>query len=294
MSKLYLPEGRLLHTPENRRYASADLEQAKEQETVLEGRAVLCTQDHDLMVSYGPHLGRIPREEGALGIREGTAKEIAILSRVGKPVAFTVTELGETPIFSRRRAQELALEGLMNSPVGTILPATVTHLAGFGAFVDVGCGVVSMIGIENLSVSRIPHPSSRLSVGQEIFVLLTGHDREAGRIFLSHKELLGTWAENARAFRPGMTVTGMVRNIQPYGTFIELTPNLTGLTDQTRGLQVGDHAAVYIKSIQPKKRKIKLQVTEILPPVREPLPFSYFITEGQVESWDYVTVTPDP
>ena len=294
MSKLYLPEGRLLHTPENRRYASTALEQAKEQETVLEGRAVLCTPDHDLMVSYGPHLGRIPREEAALGIREGTAKEIAILSRVGKPVSFTVTTLGDQPLFSRRRAQELALARLMDTPTGTVLPATVTHLAGFGAFVDVGCGVVSMIGIENLSVSRIPHPSSRLAVGQEIFVLLTGHDREAGRIFLSHKELLGTWAENARAFRPGMTVTGMVRNIQPYGTFIELTPNLTGLTDQTRGLQIGDHAAVYIKSMQPKKRKIKLQVTEILPPVREPLPFSYFITEGQVESWDYVTVTPDP
>ncbi|MBQ2926828.1 MAG: 30S ribosomal protein S1 [Ruminiclostridium sp.] len=294
MSKLYLPEGRLLHTPENRRYASAALEQAKEQETVLEGRAVLCTPDHDLMMSYGPHLGRIPREEATLGIREGTAKEIAILSRVGKPVCFTVTALGDQPLFSRRRAQELALARLMDTPVGTVLPATVTHLAGFGAFVDVGCGVVSMIGIENLSVSRIPHPSSRLAVGQEIFALLTGHDREGGRIFLSHKELLGTWAENARAFRPGMTVTGMVRNIQPYGTFIELTPNLTGLTDQTRGLQIGDHAAVYIKSMQPKKRKIKLQVTEILPPVREPLPFSYFITEGQVESWDYVTVTPDP
>ena len=294
MSNHYLPEGRLLYTPENRRYSSADLEQALEQETVLEGRAVLCTVNHDLMVSYGPHLGRIPREEGALGIREGTAREIAILSRVGKPVAFTVTEWGDTPVFSRRRAQELALARLMETPVGTILPATVTHLAGFGAFVDVGCGVVSMIGIENLSVSRIPHPSSRLAVGQEVLVLLTGHDREMGRVTLSHKELLGTWEENTRAFSPGMTVTGIVRNIQPYGSFIELTPNLTGLADQTRGLHPGDHVAVYIKSIQGRKRKVKLQVTEILPSAKEPLSFSYFITEGQLESWDYVTVTTDP
>ena len=138
MLNQYLPEGRLLYTPENRRYTSGQLREAMEQETILEGRAVLCTADHDLMVSYGPHLGRIPREEGALGIREGTAREIAILSRVGKPVAFTVKELGDTPIFSRRRAQEKALEQLMEAPAGTILPATVTHLAGFGAFVDVG------------------------------------------------------------------------------------------------------------------------------------------------------------
>ena len=292
MSNQYLPEGRLLHTPENRRYASVALTQAMEQETILEGRAVLCTADHDLMVSYGPHLGRIPREEAALGIREGTAKEIAILSRVGKPVCFTIRELGVTPVFSRRRAQELALDRLMETPVGTILPATVTHLAGFGAFVDVGCGVVSMIGIENLSVSRIPHPASRLAVGQEIFVLLTGHDLEAGRITLSHKELLGTWAENARRFKPGMTVTGIVRNIQPYGSFIELTPNLTGLADQTKGLREGDHVAVTIKAIQSRGHKVKLQVREILPPVREPLPFSYFITEGCLPSWDYVTVNP--
>ena len=290
MLNSYLPEGRRLYTPENRRYA--DLQTAVERETILEGRTVLCTADHDLMVSYGPHLGRIPREEAALGIREGTAREIAILSRVGKPVAFTVQELGSTPIFSRRRAQELALDRLMETPVGTVLPATVTHLAGFGAFVDVGCGVVSMVGIENLSVSRIPHPSSRLAVGQEILVLLTGHDREAGRITLSHKELLGTWEENIRRFSPGMTVTGIIRNIQPYGSFIELTPNLTGLADRTQGLQEGDHVAVYIKSIQPKKRKVKLQVTEVLPPANSPLPFSYFITEGQVRDWVYFTPAP--
>ena len=292
MLNQYLPEGRLLHTPENRRYTAEALQQAMDENTVLEGRAVLCTTDHDLMVSYGPHLGRIPREEGALGIREGTAREIAILSRVGKPVAFTVQELGSTPIFSRRRAQELALARLMETPVGTVLPATVTHLAGFGAFVDVGCGVVSLVGIENLSVSRIPHPAARLRVGQEILVLLTGHDREAGRITLSHKELLGTWEENVRQFAPGMTVTGMVRTKMPYGSFIELTPNLTGLADRTQGLQEGDHVAVYIKSIQPKKRKVKLQVTEVLPPANSPLPFSYFITEGQVRDWVYFTPVP--
>lgn len=292
MSNLYLPEGRLLHTPENRRYTLAALADAMEQGAVLEGRVTLCTPEHDLLVSYGPFTGRIPREETALGIREGTAREIAILSRVGKPAAFTVTELGDTPIFSRRKAQELALAGLMNAPVGTVLPATVTHLAGFGAFVDVGCGVVSMMGIEHLSVSRIPHPASRFTVGQEIYALLTGHDREAGRVTLSHKELLGTWAENAANFAPGMTVTGMVRSIQPYGSFIELAPNFTGLADQTRGLREGDHVAVYIKAIQPERRKVKLQVTEVLPPVKEPLPFSYFITEGQVGDWAYFTPRP--
>ncbi|MFQ9410391.1 MAG: hypothetical protein ACLR1T_04200 [Evtepia gabavorous] len=46
----------------------------------------------------------------------------------------------------------------------------MTHLEGFGAFVDVGCGVVSLIGIENCSVSRISHPARRFTVGQEICI----------------------------------------------------------------------------------------------------------------------------
>lgn len=86
MSNLYLPEGRLLHTPENQAAweTLSSLRQAMEQETVLEGRAVLCTPGHDLLVNLGPFTGTIPREEAALGIREGTAREIAILSRGGK------------------------------------------------------------------------------------------------------------------------------------------------------------------------------------------------------------------
>ena len=189
MSNLYLPEGRLLHTPENQAAweTLSSLRQAMEQETVLEGRAVLCTPGHDLLVNLGPFTGTIPREEAALGIREGTAREIAILSRVGKPISFTVTGVAEGAppqlTLSRRRAQELALAELLRCPPGTVLPATVTHLEGFGAFVDVGCGVVSLIGIENCSVSRISHPARRFTVGQEIYTVLTGSDPDQGRLF---------------------------------------------------------------------------------------------------------------
>lgn len=294
MSNPYLPEGRLLHTPENQRTCASLplLHTAMEQGMILEGQAVWCTPEHDLSVSLGPFQGTIPREEAALGIREGTAKEIAILSRVGKPVAFAVTDIAQAeagPILrlSRRRAQELVLERLLATPPGTVLPATVTHLDGFGAFVDVGCGLVSMIPIENCSVSRIAHSACRFAVGQEIFVVLTGGDRERQRLTLSHKELLGTWGENARRFSPGMTVPGYVRGIKPYGSFIELTPNFTGLTDRTEGLQEGERVCVCIRGIYPDKMKVKLTVIETLPPVPQPEPFTYFITSGRLEQWTY-------
>lgn len=293
MSNLYLPEGRLLRTPENQGAAASlpALRRAMETQRVLEGRAVLCTPQHDLVVNLGPFTGTIPREEAALGIREGTAREIAILSRVGKPVAVTVTGLdpGDPPrlTLSRRRAQELALEALLACPPGTVLPATVTHLEGFGAFVDVGCGVVSMIGIENCSVARIAHPSRRFSVDQEIYVLLTGADPALGRVYLSHKELLGTWLENAARFSPGMTVAGWVRGVKPYGTFVELTPNLAGLADQTEGLREDDRVSVYIKAILPHRRKVKLNIIRHLEAEPGPAPLNYFITSGRLDRWDY-------
>ena len=69
--------------------------------------------------------------------------------------------------------------------------ARVTHLEKFGAFVDLGCGVTSLVPLENISAARIPHPSARFRVGQDILVLVVGVDREACRFYLSHKELLG-------------------------------------------------------------------------------------------------------
>lgn len=46
---------------------------------------------------------------------------------------------------------------------------------------------------------------------------------------MTHKELLGTWMENASWFHPGETVRGEVRSVKEYGSFIELAPNLSGL-----------------------------------------------------------------
>lgn len=294
MSKGYLPEGRLLDTPENQLACSSPegIFAALDTEQILEGRALLCTPEHDLTVAVGPFTGHISREEAALGIREGTTREIAILSRVGKPVAFTVTAFDpsvQPPVLelSRRRAQALTFENLMETPPGTVLPATVTHMEPFGAFVDVGCGFISMIGIENCSVSRISHPSCRFSVGQEILVLLTGGDREEGKVFLSHKELLGTWEENAAQFSPGMTVPGIVRGIQPYGVFVELAPNLTGLAERTEGLLENDRVSVYLRSLLPDRMKIKLNILHRLEPVSHPSPLPYFITEGRVQRWEY-------
>lgn len=295
MNTRFPPEGRLLFTPENQKACSSrsGLLQAMHSRKILEGSVLLCGTDHSLIVRVGPFTGCIPREEAVIGIAEGTTREIAILSRVGKPISFTV-EAVEGPenapslLLSRRRAQELAREHMLSRwSCGMVIPAAVTHLEPFGAFVDIGCGVPSMIGIENLSVSRISHPGCRMFPGQNIFALVTGIDPAMGRVTLSHKELLGTWTENAACLSPGMTVTGYVRSIKEYGAFIELFPNLSGLSEPRGDLREGDRVSVYIKSILPQRHKIKLRVLERLPPEETPPPLPYFRRDGILENWDY-------
>lgn len=287
----FLPEGRLIATPENKAHTAnlTSLASAMERREILEGKALLCDAGQNLTVQVGPYLGHIPKAETALGVAEGLTKDIAILSRVGKPVSFTVTEIqSDTLLLSRRNAQKLALSHMLETwKPGLIIPATVTHLEPFGAFVDVGCGVVSMIGVERVSVSRIPHPACRFTVGQEVYAVVTGVDAAQGRVHLTHRELLGTWEENVNGLTAGMTLSGVVRGIQSYGAFIELRPNLSGLAEPREDLLEGDQVSVYIKAILPQRMKIKLVVIDRLPPSPEPQPLRYFQTSGRIAHWRY-------
>ena len=84
--------------------------------------------------------------------------------------------------------------------------------------------------IDSISVSRIPHPSERFRTGEDIRALVKGID-ENGRITLTHKELLGTWEQNAAQFKAGETVPGVIRSVEKYGVFVELYAEIS------RGLQ---------------------------------------------------------
>ena len=124
-------------------------------------------------------------------------------------------------------------------------------------------------------------------MGQIWLPVVKVFDRENRRITLTHKELLGTWLENASRFSEGDTVRGTVRGVMDYGCFVELAPNLSGLADAREDLRPGDGVSVYIKSIRPERMKIKLQVIEKLPPLAEPEPLRYQITDGVLDRWVY-------
>ncbi|RHO52718.1 30S ribosomal protein S1 [Ruminococcaceae bacterium AM07-15] len=288
----YLPEGFRLHTPENRWVNTpAAMDQAAEKEQILEGIVTRCDCAHNLVVDCNGITGLIPRSEAALGLSSGRTREIALLSRVGKPVCFQVIGEGDGQyLFSRARVQQKALNYLMENLLpGDVICARVTHLEPFGAFVDIGCGLTSLVGIEHISVSRIAHPAERFYPGQWIHVAVRGVDPSMGRVHLTHRELLGTWLENARRFSPGETVSGVVRGNEDYGVFVELSPNLSGLAERKEGVISGDGVSVYIKSILPEKMKVKLILIDKLEKAPSTLirPEDYQITQGRLQHFLY-------
>lgn len=290
----FYPEGRLIDTAENLHAlkSQAHLNEACSEGKILEARAVICDSAHNLIVDLGCMKGIIPRQEGAVGIKEGTVRDIAVISRVNRPVCFVVTgferdESGNlTAVLSRAQAQKRCIEQYISHLVpGDVIDARITHLETFGAFADIGCGVVSLMPIDTISVSRIEHPGERFLVGMDIKAVVKMV--ENGRISLSHKELLGTWEENAAQFQAGETVAGIIRSVEEYGAFVELTPNLAGLAEAREGIHPGQQASVYIKNIIPQRMKIKLIVIDTFEYAYKPKQPNYFYHGKHIDRFLY-------
>lgn len=268
----FYPEGHLIDKAENKAsmQTPAALSDAMRDGKILEARSIICDNEHNLIVDLKCMRGIIPREEGALGIREGTVRDIAIISRVNKPVCFIITDFIRdafgriTAVLSRRKAQERCM---------------AEYIAGLT------CGIVSLLPIDAISVSRIDHPKERFTVGMDIRAVVRMKDEN--RITLSHRELLGTWTENAERFRVGETVAGIVRSVESYGIFVELTPNLAGLAELKENVHAGQQASVFIKSILPNRMKVKLVLVECFDYTYKPEPPVYFFQGDHIDKFTY-------
>lgn len=306
MKNIYCPEGLLIDSKENTEYLSSldTLERAMLEGKILESTVLLCDSSLTLHLDLGGIRGIIQKEE-CVWRRDGEAlKDIAIITRVGKPVCFKVIGIEYSDgapivILSRRAAQLECTERYISTlTTGDIIDAVVTHMESFGAFVDIGCGISSLLSVDSISVSRISHPSERLSVGESIHAVVKSIDPDTQRVFLSMRELLGTWSENASGFEAGQTVSGIVRSVENYGIFVELAPNLAGLAEIRESSEdlslarIGARVAVYIKSIIPERMKIKLVIIDAYKGSSPPRTLKYYIDTDSVRHIDYWRYSP--
>lgn len=281
----YLPEGRLYEAAGRRctLRSSAQLTAAALNQTAAEAVALRLDAHGNLLFELNGTAGIMPASNADCRIPPEKLQAV-LSSLVGRPLCFYISSVnGERAMLSRAAAQNDCLQNYINllTP-GDIIPGRVRAMQPFGAFIDVGRGITALLPTRAICDSRIEHPSQIFSRGQDIFCAVSGFD-ESGRMLLTHRRLLGDYETNALRFSAGETAAGTVRAVEGYGVFVELAPNLTGLAEPFEGLKVGDAVSVYIKSIFPQRRKIKLAVISRLD---GPLPLprlDYIATEGKAE-----------
>lgn len=87
-------------------------------------------------------------------------------------------------------------------------------------------------------------------------------DKKDKKVNLSSKELYGSWEQNVKDIHVGQTYKGIVRETAKgnKGIFVELKPNLVGMSEFKPNYAFGDKVEVLIKKIIPEKKKIKLKI----------------------------------
>ena len=235
--------------------------------SILQGLVKTCDDNYNLYIDFENGLtGVIPREEvEGINIEENGLPKINLCTgKVHKFVQFKVKKIeNDIPILSRKEVQKEALNWVKEElQVGQKVTGIVKNIKPYGAFVEIGGGVVGLVHIEDLSVARIKTPLERIRTGQKLEIMVKSIDKDNGKVILSYKEMLGTWEENAKKFTTGTKTKGIVRETEKNktGIFVELAPNLVGMAEYKEGLKYGQTVNVYIKKIDQDKKKVKLLI----------------------------------
>ena len=212
---------------------------------------------------------------------EGDAAPEAVRALVGKDLSLKVIEVDQkrnrlilsekaaTQEIRRQRKARAAAE--LNA--GDVLEGTVTHVTGFGLFVDVGIAD-GLVHRSEITWDKGVNPMSVHQVGDRVKVVVTGIDPEKERISLSIKQLAhDPWAGVGQDFVEGRTYDAEITRLMPFGAFARLADGLEGLihiselaahrvAEPGDAVQVGDRVRVRIVRADPERRRLSLSIRQ--------------------------------
>ena len=206
------------------------------------------------------------------------------VGRTIRAVILKIDEERRNIVISRRKLQEKERAEARDTILGKIdegqtVTGTVTNIADFGAFIDLG-GVDGLLHITDMSWGRINHPTEMLKHGQELEVMILKIDREKEKIALGLKQLENSpWENLDERFPVNSRVKGKVVNLVTYGAFVQLDEGLEGLVHvsemswtrrvnhPSEVVEVDQEVEVVILEIDHEKREISLGIkqTEVNP-----------------------------
>ncbi|NEW66448.1 30S ribosomal protein S1 [Carnobacteriaceae bacterium zg-84] len=187
--------------------------------------------------------------------------------------------LSRKEVVLAEKAEKMA-KALETLEVGSVVEGTVSRLAKFGAFIDLG-GVDGLVHISEIAHGHIRKPSDALTVGETVKVKILDITEE-GRVSLSIKETVPSpWDIALETFKQGDVVKGIVKRLVDFGAFVELLPGIEGLVHISQishehiavpheVLQVGQEIDVKIREIQEDEKRISLNIKDLIEkPVKE-------------------------
>ncbi|MFZ5951167.1 MAG: (d)CMP kinase [Candidatus Rifleibacteriota bacterium] len=161
--------------------------------------------------------------------------------------------------------------------IGDVVNGKVNNMTDFGAFIEIDQGIEGLLHVSDMDwVKKVNHPKEILEKGQQVKVKILNIDMGNHRLSLGLKQTTtDPWEAVEGDYKPGQQVTGVVKNLVPYGAFVQLENGLEGLlhiseiswqsevSDPSEVLKVGDQVTVMVYEIDKNKQKIGLSMRRL-------------------------------
>ncbi|MBK9575453.1 MAG: 30S ribosomal protein S1 [Fibrobacteres bacterium] len=159
-------------------------------------------------------------------------------------------------------------------PEGARVNGKIVSITDYGAFMELEQGVEGLIHISEMSwTQHVKHPSQVVKVGDMVEAVVLRIDTENEKISLGIKQIEpDPWSTIEADLPLNSVVTGQVRNLAPFGAFVEIKEGIDGLihvsdmswtkkvNHPSEVLQKGDTVTCMVLSVDKEKRRISLSL----------------------------------
>ncbi|MGV3529176.1 MAG: 30S ribosomal protein S1 [Flavisolibacter sp.] len=159
-----------------------------------------------------------------------------------------------------------------NIKEGEVVKGKVVNIEDYGAFLEILPGVEGLVHVSEITWANTPiNAKEFFKLGDEHEAKIVTLDKDARKMSLSIKQLSADpWSDIETKFPEGSRHTGAVKNITPYGVFVELTSGIGGMihisdlswlkrfNHPSEYTKVGENIDVVILGIDKDNRKLQL------------------------------------
>ena len=159
-----------------------------------------------------------------------------------------------------------------NIKEGEIVKGKVVNIEDYGAFLEILPGVEGLVHVSEITWANSPiNAKEFFKLGDEYEAKIVTLDKDNRKMSLSIKQLSeDPWSTIETKFPEGSKHTGLVKNITPYGVFVELAPGIGGMihisdlswlkrfNHPSEYTKVGENIDVVILGIDKDNRKLQL------------------------------------